>query len=127
MFTESTLLEIIGELKLKELKEVVLAEQGSLIINGLKFKTNKVSFIIPDEKDFYKLTSHEYASPVRNFQEDNQNFTIRTKYGLVHFYNRYFDTDNYCNWDTQIKIYYMHENYLKRLGNGNVNNIREEE
>ena len=101
MFTECIIREVIEILDLKSLKEVVVSEKGSKVLNGLEFKQETLSFFIPSEKDFYKLTSNPYATPVNNFEEkDKQHLAISTQYGMIHFYNKKVDIDNYCDWDT---------------------------
>ena len=117
MFTECTIREIIEILGLKDLGEVVLSERGSKVLNGLTFKESTLSFFVPWEKDFYALTANPDASPVINFGiENEQQLSIRTKYGNVHFYNKYVDIDRFCDWDTHSKIYLFSEEYLLFYG-----------
>ena len=47
MFTECTIMEIINDLKLNSLKKIILGERGSLVFNGMSFKENTLSFVIP--------------------------------------------------------------------------------
>ena len=115
MFTEAIITEVINELKLAELKEVVVAEKASKVLNGMSFKESVLSFYVPDEREFYKLTAHSNANPVDNFGLENQHFSITTKYGNIHFYNRMVDIDTYCNWDSTLHVYYYHSHYLKRF------------
>lgn len=114
MFTECTIMEIIKDLQLNKINDIILGERGSLIFNGMSFKENTLSFVIPDEREFYRLTDNEDATPVQNFCEENQFFSIRTRFGSVFFYNKDVDIDNLCDWDTQSKIFFFHEGYLRR-------------
>lgn len=114
MFTECTIMEIIKDLQLNKINDIILGERGSLIFNGMSFKENTLSFVIPDEREFYRLTDNEDATPVQNFCEENQFFSIRTRFGSVFFYNKNVDIDNLCNWDTRSKIFFFHEGYLRR-------------
>ena len=113
MFTECTIMEIIKDLQLNKINDIILGERGSLIFNGMSFKENTLSFVIPDEREFYRLTDNEDATPVQNFCEENQFFSIRTRFGSVFFYNKDVDIDNLCDWDTQSKIFFFHEGYLR--------------
>lgn len=118
MFTEVIIEEVINELGLKEFKEVVVGEKGSKILNGLSMYEAVLSFYIPDEKEFFKLTANENATPIDNFGiENKQHFSINTKYGNIHFYNKMTNIDEFCSWDTHLKVYYYHIYYLKRYQN----------
>ena len=114
MFTECVITEIVKDLGLRNLNEVVVAERASKVLAGLSFKENTLAFYIPSERDFYKLTGFANASPVDNFNTDKQHITISTKFGKVHFYNKYVNIDDLCNWDTELGIFYYHEPYLRR-------------
>ena len=114
MFTENVIREVIDMLRLKELGEVVVSERGSKVLNGLSFKESTLSFFIPSEKDFYKLTSNPNATPIDNFGvEGKQHFTIGTRYGKIHFFNKDIDIDKHCDWDSFSKVYFFHEGYLR--------------